>query len=117
MSVIQILSFSKSHSHISTPGGRKYSAPAPLLRCLHQTAPQQAASAKHAPAFIDQKTVIQFMETWQLLAEHQLLRIFQAEVSEKMKNPSGFFPNREWQCPEGSFGWPNMRKFGASLYC
>src|ERR1041385_3819792 len=30
-------------------------------RCLHQTAPYNAASVKHVAAFIDQETVIQFI--------------------------------------------------------
>jgi hypothetical protein len=31
-------------------------------RCLHQTAQYNAATVKHAAAFIDQATVIQLME-------------------------------------------------------
>jgi hypothetical protein len=56
------------------------------------------------------------MEMWQLPVEHYLLRICEGEVSEKMKNPSGFFPNRDNSAPTASSG-ENVRNFGTYWYC
>src|SRR2546426_12554547 len=47
-----------------------------LSRSLHQTTKQTPASTKHAPAFIDQTTVIQLIGIWRLRANHYLLMIF-----------------------------------------
>jgi hypothetical protein len=58
-------------------------------RCLHQTAPEKAASVRHAPAFIEQMTVIQFIEYGGCLTEYRVLRILRGEVSKKVK----IFPN------------------------
>ncbi len=55
-----------------------------LSRSLHQTRPYNAASVKHAAAFIDQMTVIQLMVQTATVGDHLIVRIFQVEVSKKV---------------------------------
>src|SRR5438094_8482965 len=60
-----------------------------LSRSLHQTTKQTPASTKHAPAFIDQTTVIQLIRilTYQV-SLHLLLREERVEVPKKVRKVS-----------------------------
>src|SRR5207247_10148306 len=68
-----------------------------LSRSLHQTTKQTPASTKHAPAFIDQTTVIQLIGIWRLRANHYLLRIFLGEVSKKVAKSHLNRCRRRWK--------------------
>src|SRR2546427_8753192 len=68
-----------------------------LSRSLHQTTKQTPASTKHAPAFIDQTTVIQLIGIWRLKGNHYLFMIFFCGGLEKIaKNQLHLFPPR-WE--------------------
>lgn len=56
------------------------------------------------------------MEMWQLPVEHYLLRICEAEVSEKMKIPQDFFLIAI-TVPQRHLLVMNIRNFEAHLYC
>src|SRR5690349_4872337 len=91
---------SAPHEHI------KYSR---LWRCLRQSAPENAASVKDAPAFIEQMTVIKLIGTRQLPLTPPTSDFLRRSFRKTTCVPSEFCPNLRG--PQGP-ALPRVRSFG-----